>query len=276
MTDVKKKRRRSRNALVHGLYSRDVLLEWDFKDDFEKLHDDLKAEFVPNGRAENEAVLDLAIAHWRKHTLWRMQQSAVLKDPFTRDIAQTDSESWRGIRKQLRAQARSAGSLQSIAEDTLSNVQSQLQRVWREIEHTSDREEIKRLEDEMGTCIRLLSDHAVPFLQLVTQAPNAEKAFDNVYAPQSMAKLVQLEAALDARIAKILARLVGLKEFKRTPAGGAAAQLEFAHPSISMQVMERTGQLYFTKIQFFLNELSFLRSQVDHEWTKMITPRALP
>ena len=29
--------------------------------------------------------------------------------------------------------------------------------------------------------------------------------------------------ALDARVAKILARLVGLKEFKRTPAGGAAA-----------------------------------------------------
>jgi hypothetical protein len=31
---------------------------------------------------------------------------------------------------------------------------------------------------------------------------------------------IRLEAALDTRIAKVLARLVGLKEFKRTPAGG--------------------------------------------------------
>ena len=30
-------------------------------------------------------------------------------------------------------------------------------------------------------------------------------------------KIVRLEAALDSRIAKLLARLVGLKEFKRTP-----------------------------------------------------------
>ena len=78
----------------------------------------------------------------------------------------------------------------------------------------------------MGACLRLLADHAAPFLLLVTQAPNAEKAFDNAYAPESMEKMVRLEAALDARIAKILARLVGLKEYKRTPAGGAAAQLE--------------------------------------------------
>jgi hypothetical protein len=37
-----------------------------------------------------------------------------------------------------------------------------------------------------------------------------------------MEKLVRLDAALDARIAKVLARLVGSKEFKRTPAAAAA------------------------------------------------------
>ena len=65
----------------------------------------------PRGRAEEEAVLDLAIAHWNKHTLWRMRQSAVLKDPFTSDIVQTGRTSWQGVRKQLRASARSAGFL---------------------------------------------------------------------------------------------------------------------------------------------------------------------
>jgi hypothetical protein len=42
-----------------------------------------------------------------------------------------------------------------------------------------------------------------------------------VYAPESVEKILRIEAAIDARISKVLARLVGLKEFKRTPAGGA-------------------------------------------------------
>ena len=99
----------------------------------------------------------------------------------------------------------------------------------RKIEQSSDREEINRLEHKMGACLRLLTDHVTPFLLLATQAPN-EKAFDNAYAPESMEKMVRLEAALDARIAKILARLVGLKEFKRTPAGGGAARMLEVNP----------------------------------------------
>lgn len=31
----------------------------------------------------------------------------------------------------------------------------------------------------------------------------------------------EIDVRVDARIGKVLARLVGLKEFKRTPAGGA-------------------------------------------------------
>ena len=225
-----KKNPRSRNALVHGLYAKDVLLPWDSKDDFEKLHEDLRAEFFPCGRAEEEAVLDLAVAHWNKQTLWRMRQSAVLKDPFTWDIEQTKRKSWHGIRKGLRGKARSEGSLLGIGEAALSNLRSEMERVQRKLEKSSDREEIKRLEHKMGACLRLITDHVTPFLLLATQAPNAEKAFDNAYAPESMEKMVRLEAALDARIAKILARLVGLKEFKRTPAGGGAARMLEVNP----------------------------------------------
>ena len=96
MNDTTIKRSCSRNALVHGLYAKDVLLPWDSKEDFEKLHEDLKAEFSPHGRAEEEAVLDLATLHWQKHTLWRMRQVAVLKDPFTGDILETERKSWSG------------------------------------------------------------------------------------------------------------------------------------------------------------------------------------
>ena len=69
MSDAKKKRPRNRNALVHGLYAKDVLLPWDSKEDFERLHEDLKAEFCPNGRDEEEAVLHLTFLHWDRQTL---------------------------------------------------------------------------------------------------------------------------------------------------------------------------------------------------------------
>jgi hypothetical protein len=170
-------------------------------------------------------VLDLAFAYWNKQTLWRMRQSTVLKDPFTRDIAETEGDSWHGVRKGLRAQARSGRSLLGIAKELASTLRSELQRFQRQIQETSDREEIKMLDEKMGACIRLVADHAAPFLALATQAPNAEKSFDHAYAPESMEKFVRLEAALDARIAKLLARLVGLKEFKRTPAGGGAGRM---------------------------------------------------
>src|SRR5215469_5037466 len=102
---------RSRNALVHGLYAKDVLFPWDCKEGFEKLHEDLKVEFSPHGRAEEEAVLDLAMLHRQKHTLWRMRQVAVLKDPFTADILETERKSWSGIRKSLRSAAKNERTL---------------------------------------------------------------------------------------------------------------------------------------------------------------------
>ena len=171
MSDAKKKKPRNRNALVHGLYAKDVLLPWDSKEDFERLHEDLKAEFDPRGRAEEEAVLDLALLHWNKQTLRRMRQSAVLKDPFTWDIVQTERKSWHEIRKRLRAAAKDARSLQGVADATFSNLQSQVKRLERKIEQSSDSEEIKRLENKMGTCLRLIAEHVTPFLQTLRQGP---------------------------------------------------------------------------------------------------------
>jgi len=231
MTDSNMKKPRSHNALVHGLYAKDVLLPWDSKDDFEKLHADLKAEFFPRGRAEEEAVLDLAFLHWSKRTVWRMRQTAVLKDPFTQDILQTGRKSWSGIRKRLRAEANSVRGLQGMAVANFAKLQSQVKRLQKDLDKSSDKAEIKLLEEKLGACLRVISEHAVPLVHTLIQGPNAEQAFDKAYAPESMEKLVRLDAALDARIAKVLARLVGLKEFKRTPAAAATNLLPAPSPS---------------------------------------------
>jgi hypothetical protein len=221
MIDVTKKAR-GRNALVHGLYAKDVLLPWDCKDDFTTLHEALKVEFLPRGRAEEEAVLDLAMLHWHKQTVWRMWPVAVLKDPFTDDILQTERKSWSGIRKRLRAGAHSGRTLQGKIDSVSEKIMSRLADLNKKIATTSDEEEIKLLESKIAALLRILNEHVQPLMQALARGPNAEQAFDKAYSPESMEKIVRLEAALDARISKVLARLVGLKEFKRTPAAGAA------------------------------------------------------
>jgi hypothetical protein len=75
----------------------------------------------------------------------------------------------------------------------------------------------------MDACLKVVTDSLLPLLNSVRQAPDAEQAFDNAHAPECLEKVMRLEAAVDARIGKLLSRLVGLKEFKRTPAGARPA-----------------------------------------------------
>jgi hypothetical protein len=212
---------RNQNALVHGLYASDVLLPWDSREDFEKLHHDLRAEFSPRGRSEEETILDLAFLYWQKRTLWRMRQAAMLKDPFAAEIAQTKAKSWSKIRRCLREAANNHRTLLGSVEATHAKMRSQVKRLQKEMGAASDSQAVKLIEEKLNALHNTIGERVLPLIQQLWQIPKAEQAFDNVYSPENLEKIVRLEAAVDARISKVLARLVGLKEFKRTPAGGA-------------------------------------------------------
>jgi hypothetical protein len=227
-----KERAPSQNAIVHGLYAKDVLLPWDSKEDFIDLHSELRAEFSPHGRLEEEEVLNLAFQHWHRRTIWRMWQASILKNPFAVDIKDTKRKSWSGIRKRLRASARKEGTMLGAIESTNSSMISELRRYQKELAATSDKDEIKCLQEKMGVCIEMLNQHVAPLLVKLIQGPSAEKFFDKVYEPESLEKIMRLDAEIDTRISKCLGRLVVLKEFKRTPAGGAGMKaIEASRPS---------------------------------------------
>jgi hypothetical protein len=86
-------------------------------------------------------------------------------------------------------------------------------------------EEAKELVALLSAAIELAKQSFLPLLEQVRQLPDAEGAFDKNYLPENLEKIVRLEAMIDGRISKVLARLVALKEFKRTPAGSPLAQL---------------------------------------------------
>jgi hypothetical protein len=180
----------NQNALLHGLYARDVLLPWDSKEDFLKLHEDLKTEFFPDGRAEEEAVLDLAFLHWHKRTIYRLWQSTVLSDPFTEDIRQTEGKSWFEIRKGLRAAATSKRSLRGTIENNLSSLLDGLETVGEKLATTSDAEELKVIYAQTEVMAKLVTERFMPLVKAMDQRPDAEQALDRAYAPESLEKVI--------------------------------------------------------------------------------------
>ena len=97
---------------------------------------------------------------------------------------------------------------------------SQIGRLRKEIDAASDQQEVKLIEEKINALMRTVGEHVSPLLQALRARAGCRTGFNSAYAAESMDTIVRLEAALDARIAKVLARLVGLKEFKRTPAAG--------------------------------------------------------
>jgi hypothetical protein len=78
------------------------------------------------------------------------------------------------------------------------------------VDAASEAEEIKRVEEKLMAVLRTLNDHVFPLLERSRRAPNAEQAFDRAYDEDRLEKIIRLEAALDARISKVLARLASV------------------------------------------------------------------
>jgi hypothetical protein len=211
---------------VHGLYAKDFLLPWDDRKDFAALHDAVKREFFPSGASEEEAVFDLTLLYWRKRTIWRLQTATVARDRFTEEIVATEKKSWAGIRRGLRERAQEEHNLVQTLEASVAKMVAKVERLGKKMTTESSPEEVRKLASLLDAGIELINKRFLPLLERVRQLPDAEGAFDKNYLPDALEKNARLEAMCEARISKALARIVALKEFKRTPAGNPMAQLK--------------------------------------------------
>jgi hypothetical protein len=77
-----------------------------------------------------------------------------------------------------------------------------------------DWDKIEKLDTELRSHMQLL--HKFFIQPAKTARPrNRNEIFDQAYLPEFLEKIIRLEAALDARIDKTVARLVNLKEYKK-------------------------------------------------------------
>jgi hypothetical protein len=67
------------NAIKHGSFATTAILPGEDAAEFEELYSDLIAEWIPNGATEQDAVLSIAKAVWRKRRVQRFLTAQVVK-----------------------------------------------------------------------------------------------------------------------------------------------------------------------------------------------------
>jgi hypothetical protein len=68
------------NAYKHGLFSRTMIVPGEDRQEFEALHSDLIREWMPDGATEEDAVLSLAEAIWRKRRVGQFIEFQFVKN----------------------------------------------------------------------------------------------------------------------------------------------------------------------------------------------------
>ena len=113
----------NRNALVHGVYASEIVLSFESAEDFERLHTDLKEEWQPNGRQEEEIVLGLARWTWTKHRLMRAQRVSFRKDPFVADLEKSGAKTWSEVENFVEQKAVEEIDIMSEMKNALKGIQ---------------------------------------------------------------------------------------------------------------------------------------------------------
>jgi hypothetical protein len=211
---------RKKNALTHGIYGKDILLPWESREEFEKLLAELHDEFKPNGRMEKDIVFDVAHLCLQKSRLHQMWIAAAHQDPFVSDLVKAGQKSWAGMRKHLKCKAKDKRMMSALLNALFLEQTAEAAKTLAELIQTgkltdSATKTSETRKREANAFRDVTKDFTLPLIEAFKDRPNAEDSLRRIYSPEYLEPIIRLEAMIDARIDKALARLVNLKEYKR-------------------------------------------------------------
>jgi hypothetical protein len=214
---------RKKNALIHGIYGKDILLPWESREDFEKLLAELQDEFQPRGRMENEIVFDIAHLRWQKDRVHQMCIAAAHADPFVSDLVKAGQKSWAGIRNHVKSTAQHKRMMSDLLNQHFLDQTTETAKTLAELIQTgkiadSATKISETRKREANAYTNVMKDFTIPLIEAFENRPNAEDSLRRTYSPEYLEPIIRLEAMIDARIDKALGRLVNLKEYKRLAA----------------------------------------------------------
>ena len=214
---------RKKNALIHGIYGKDILLPWESREEFEKLFAELRDELQPRGRMENEIVFDVAHLRWQKYRVHQMCIAAAHADPFVSDLVKAGQKSWAGIRNHLKSTANNKRMMSDLLNNLFLEQTTEAAKTILELIETgkladSATKTSEARKREANAFRNVMKDFTIPLIEAFKDRPNAENSLRQTYSPEYLEPIIRLEAMIDARIDKALGRLVNLKEYKRLAA----------------------------------------------------------
>src|SRR6478609_2659606 len=94
--------KRPLNALVHGVYAKDLVLPWESEADLIKLYQAYREEFNVEGSSEEEVLLDVVGCDWLQRRVAKMAQMGFQGDPDVLKTMEANGGSWPDLLKALR------------------------------------------------------------------------------------------------------------------------------------------------------------------------------
>ncbi len=217
------KKKRKRNALVHGVFSDDLVLPWEAPEDFESLHAGFKSHWQPIGPSEEEAVFDLAYLNLIKRRAMKMPQLSLHRDPFAIALGRSGKRSWPDIMAHQPVVAEAATKALVAATAVMSALEPYLLAArdlpyrtpsssGADFNTQADGRSITQKIDKMAD---LISKAVSPIQSLANDVEEKKKVFNQAYEPEVIDRQVRSLAAIQVRIEKTTGYLIGLKEHRR-------------------------------------------------------------
>ena len=179
----------SKNALVHGVYASDILLPGESVEDFTNLYAAIRSDLNPEGALEEEAVLDIVRLHWLKRRAIKVAKGE--RPQGGRVIYNTDVPRYLARFRKANGIPRGGAVLDVSDEDFAAAYEKAFGEA-----------------DEGGA------------------ATSCPEAYAGTCEPADLEQVIKLEAAIDCRIDKTLARLTRMKEFRKLYGQKAAVALK--------------------------------------------------
>ena len=211
----------NQNARKHGLYSKSVLHDWESQDDFNCLLQELRDEWKPNGRSEEDAVFDLAYLTLLK---WRAIAAAKLRfcQSTTSDELKSGESSWDDIiehQKKVPAHANGALTVATKLMEASTTTYEKIRNLpyWTE---DSEGKEIQQqlflLKHDLNTLNQEVRKQVIEGVRaLVKTVEDSANRFTEAYQADEIEKEVDRLGKFDARMEKIIRRIIQIKLFKR-------------------------------------------------------------
>ncbi len=159
-------------------------------------------------------VRELAVLFWERRCVGRRWQMDILASPVVNDLANDGGRSWEDLRDGLIKSSRENFEVTMLKSFSESMSQLCLEIATRMLK-LAKVEECRELRGSLDAVVVMMRDNFMPLVDKVYFEAANDDYRTRPYGLAGIERVQKLQAQIDGRIAKVMQRLVALKEAKR-------------------------------------------------------------